>query len=267
MDLLNYFLPISSRPTYYSSSEIGFTVPKNLERKNDERVLGAKLVLNRPLFGHCYMKILPSYFNNMPQLSGVFISPLVDIRKIVPSASFPGDIDLLIIPYENQNLILSKTLVVELKAIRASFDKQGKSPNDFGFTQAKALLDLGFPYVAVGHLIVSDNSPREAWRNIMMGKIKDAETGELGELEEVSADMLPVDLMARAYGRMIKNRNDSKIGLFSAYISSTKGMWFPEGSSASWNNKTSKNLLDAIHEYYLSDFDNFFDTPRYNPKP
>jgi hypothetical protein len=199
----------------------------------------------------------------MPPKSGVLIKCLVPIKDIISTASFPGDIDLLIIPYENESIILSKTLAIELKAVRASFSKQGKSPNDIGFSQANALTSLGFPYVAIGHLIISDKSPREAWREMMTTRIKDEKTGLCEKLQYTFIDMLPADLIQRSHGRLNKRCKDSSIGYFSAYISNDNERWFPEGGSARWNKRASKNLLDSIYQYYQSNFNFFFDTPRH----
>jgi hypothetical protein len=74
-------------------------------------------------------------------------------------------------------------MAIEVKAIRASFAKQGRSPNEYGFSQAAALIAIGFPYVTVAHLIVSDRSPRSAWRK-MMGAVVLNSDGELGEFVE-----------------------------------------------------------------------------------
>ena len=84
---------------------------------------------------------------------------MVQMSLLKPAVRFPGDIDILIVPYENDFLQLDRVLAIEVKVVRASFEKQGRSPNDFGISQTKALLRAGFPYCAVAHLIVSDESP------------------------------------------------------------------------------------------------------------
>ncbi len=262
MDIEDYRKPINIRPQYLHGGSEVFVVPKKLLEKEDEKVLGIKLVVNRRLFGFCYQQLLPEYFASMPENSGVFIRGFVQTNAILHGVLFPGDIDLLIIPYEGDTLVLSKTLAVELKAVRSSFAKQGKSPNQFGFSQTQALIDAGFPYVAVGHLIVSDQSPRESWRNVGVTRLTNAETGECEELTYTDADMMPADLIGRCFGRLKTNCANSKIGLFSAYISD-HGSWHPEGTRAVWNQKTSANVLDAVWDYYCRDAGSFFDTRRY----
>jgi hypothetical protein len=131
------------------------------------------------LFGHAYRALQADYFDEMLLDAGVFIAPLILTHKIFPGMHRPGDIDLLVIPYEGGHLVLERTLAIEFKVIRASFARQGKSPNDFGYSQAAALLDLGIPYVAVGHFITSDSSPRELWHQVMRGEILDS-SGRFG---------------------------------------------------------------------------------------
>jgi hypothetical protein len=57
---------------------------------------------------------------------------------------------LLAIPYEENEMILSMTIAIEVKIVRACYSNKGKSPNQYGFSQASALLEHGFPYAGVG---------------------------------------------------------------------------------------------------------------------
>jgi hypothetical protein len=262
MDILNYKKKLTCRPEYIKGGVGSFLIPKKLLNKNDEKALGIKFVINRFLFGQCYQLLFPEYFNSMPQDSGVLIRGFVDTDKILKNISYPGDIDLLVIPYHGDELILSRSLAIELKIIRATFIKQGKSPNQYGFSQSQALLDAGFPYTAVGHLIISDDSPKEFWRNILSTTIVNAETGECSPLEPIQKDMLPADLISRSFGRLKANRINSNIGCFSSYLSDD-GIWYPMGDKAIWNQKTTRDTLDSIWKYYCNDVNSFFDTRRY----
>src|SRR5690349_15958157 len=160
MDTLR--VPLTHRPRRIGDGEVAIVLPKALFEKDDEIALGARLVCNRRLFGACYSGIVPSYYDSMGRESGVMVGGFVRSANVLPAMSFPGDIDLLVIPYENDELVVSETLTIELKAVRAKFAKQGKSPNEYGFSQAKAMLSHGFPYSAVAHLITSDSSPEDS---------------------------------------------------------------------------------------------------------
>lgn len=265
MDIHNYRKPFHCRPRHIANGAPAFAIPNKLLENNDEIALAIRLITERKLFGMCYQLLLPEYFHSMPYDSGVFIRGLVQTNSILPNVTFPGDIDLLIIPYEGNSLLLSKSLVVELKAIRATFLKQGKSPNQFGFSQANALLEAGFPYVAVGHLVVSDKSPSTSWRQIGVTRIIDQVTGECEPIREAYADQLPNDLLGRAHGRLEKNCTNLAIGYFSAYLTdlTDEGIWCPYGSRTEWNCKTSKDVLDAIYDYYCRHAESFYETRRY----
>jgi len=194
------------------------------------------------------------------------IGAFIPSQLIVPEMKFPGDVDLLIIPYSNDRLLISETLIIEIKIVRAKYIKQGKAPNEFGFSQAKATLKNGFPYAAVAHLITSDASPVEVWREMLSATVADADSGKLKDLEEIAVDMLPFDLMLRSFGRLNSNCDDNSLGLLAAYISTENtGMWFPQGRPAKKNPLASMSTLRAIAEYYNANFKSFLDTPKYDP--
>ncbi|BCM26203.1 hypothetical protein ZMTM_24620 [Methyloradius palustris] len=230
-----------------------------------EFALGVQLVLKRELFGRCYQALLTDYFDSMPKNSGAMISIFLPMQSLMPSVSFPGDIDLLIIPYEGNHLIVSEAMAVELKAVRAKFSNQGKSPNEFGFSQAEALLKLGFPYAGLAHLIVSDQSPVEFHQKMKVATIID-EVRQTAELTgDALVDIMPMHLMERSFGRLMANCKNQKLGLLASYIGD-EGLWFPVGRSASRNPKTDNNFLQLLGEYFQSNSHRFINIPRY-PRP
>lgn len=265
---------ITIRPRAPRHGDVSFMLAKNLVHNFREEALSIGLISRRQLFGYVYSRLQPRYFYEMPRKSGVFIKPLVKTEDIIPGAIRPGDIDLLVIPYEGPQLILERTLAIEIKAIRASFDRQGKSPNDFGYSQAAGLLKLGFPFVAIVHLVVSDQSPESAWRNIKAATILDEE-GRVGQIEDIRADMLPSDLIDRGYGRLSKNCLTPEIGLACAYVgeynqiasdvSEDRGYWIPRGRAATFNECTSITTLQSVEQYFNTHVSTFLDNPRYDP--
>lgn len=256
-----FHVPLVRRPRLVGNSEMAFVVNKSLVESNDEMALALSFMCDRQLFGYCYWALLPEYFEVMGANSGVFIAPLVSSAEVLPGMKFPGDIDLLVIPYEANELVLSMSLAIELKVVRAKFAKQGKSPNEYGFSQGKSLLAHGFPFVAVGHLIVSDTSPETHWRQVHKMVVLNGETGRVSAPEEVSADMLPADLIRRCHGRMLANCNEQNLGLFAAYLSGN-GTWMPDGRRATASSTADRATLEAIGAYYERNFKKFLDTPR-----
>lgn len=248
----------------------GFAVPESLISSRHEIALIIQLVCERRLFGLAYLELQPDYFDAMPQDSGVLLCPLVLTRELFPEAVRPGDIDLLVIPYENDQLVLHRVMAIEAKAIRATFMKQGKAPNEFGFSQAAALLDLGFPYVALAHLIVSDTSPESAWREMGVAEKID-DDGRVKILPNIMTDMMPADLMNRGLGRLRANRRIPELGLLAAYLETApragfgNSFWFPEGMAARFNPKVTTDTLERIGDFYHANVGRFIMTPRFPP--
>lgn len=138
--------PIKRRPRRVLDGE-RVLLPEWMIRKADERYLGIRFVLERQLFGMGYQQLDSNYFNKMPRDSGVMIMGLVPIEEICPGQTFPGDIDLLVIPFEGDELLASRALAIEVKAVRALYARPHRSPNSFGLSQAGALLSLGFRWL------------------------------------------------------------------------------------------------------------------------
>jgi len=269
-------IPMKNLPRFIGSGGKVFGLSEHSVKKKSESSLITYLVCQRRLFGLFYSGLLPDYFRKMRRGSGVLISSLVRTSDIVGSALFPGDIDILIIPYDGDHLIVSRTLVVEVKIVRASFIRQGKSPNDFGFSQASALLDLGFPYAAVAHLIVSESSPADAWRQVLSVEMLDGNTGRVSLPQRTTADLLPADLMERTYGRLCRNASRAELGLAAVYIDGWRlieagavardGAWFPECRRATVNAKADRLVMQSVYNYYEMHHLNFLQTPRYDPE-
>src|SRR5690606_9762674 len=93
----------------------------------------------------------------------------------------------------------------------------GKSPNEFGFSQAAGMRQMGLPYFGVLHLIVSDSSPRTNWKPMGVLKILDR-YGRVEILPDEDHDHLPYDLIQRTYGRLSNNSLDSACGYAAVYI-------------------------------------------------
>ena len=210
----------------------------------------------------------------MPPGSGVALGVAVPTRLLGSHIQRPGDIDLLVVPYHGADLILDRILAVEVKVVRASYCRQNKSPNDFGFTQAQALMELGFPYVAVVYLIVSDQSPSEAWQWTGVARVIDRE-GRVELLPRERQDLLPATLIERSFGRLVSNAPVEEIGLASVYIDQPSltpagvyslgpNIWMPRGRAASRNAKYDPRLMEKTADLFLANRDGLIVTPRHD---
>lgn len=264
---------IKHRPGLVRNGQIAATLPKSLIERNAEEALIIEFTCHRKLFGDAYSGLQSDYFRSMPQRSGVFVRPLIPIGEIVPGATRPGDIDLLVVPYEGDQLILDRALAIEVKVVRASYARQGRSPNDFGISQASALMQLGFPQAALAHLIVSDASPAEAWRDAYRATVLDAQ-GRVGELAPVKIDLMPADLVARVYGRLSSICLFPDLGLASVYVrhkdegllpTKGTGVWNTECRPANRNPNVRREILEAIGNCFEASPQLWLDNPRFDP--
>lgn len=268
------WIQLEAPPKALRHKEAYAYLPPKMGRDHHELALTLAWICNRQLFGRTYSSLQPEYFWDMPHGSGVLLRPVVTTSKISPGAIRPGDIDLLVIPYHGDELVLEQTLVLEIKAVRATFAKQGKSPNEFGFSQAEGLSALGFPYVGLVHLIVSDQSPEHAWRMMGRAEILDEE-GRVRLLPSVPHDMLPADLMDRTFGRLEGNSRNPDHGLAAVYLEpwseefktfrSDGGYWLPTCRRAQANGHVSNELLLRVGRYYKKNASSFLATPRFDP--
>ncbi|WP_169392568.1 MULTISPECIES: hypothetical protein [Psychrobacter] len=239
-------------------------LPKEWFENNDERGIIARLLIDKRYFGSCYRKLNPLFFENN-FYKGVVVSMLVDSYKVHPELKRPGDVDVLIIPYTKDSLVFSETMAIEAKVLRSAYTNQNKSPNQFGFSQAEGLWNIGFPYVAVAHFIVSDLSPTHQWRKILQGTVGKNDT--INNLKEVYFDDLPLILMARTLGRLSKSSKNQNFGLLSSYLGNIKdkSMFFPDGTRCIKNPLNNEDLIKGLIKYYSENYKCFLNIPKNPP--
>lgn len=238
-----------------------FDRPRVTSDPYDEGNLVPHLVANAYRATAWFSLLMPEYHKNMPFDSGVLFYTSVPSNMLSTHLSFPGDIDLLAIPYEGCDLVLSRALAIEVKVIRVSYANQKKSPNRFGFSQAMALAEFGFPYVAVAHLVVSDRSPESEFVEYISVKLVD---DQIGEMCPVRADPLPIRLTDRAFGRLEANARDCRIGLFAECMHG-EGVYLPCGRPCGYFGYT-KECVTSLAQFYNKETDMFFRLPRYAPE-
>lgn len=241
--------------------------------KSNETFLTLFIIGNRRLFGSIYSGLLPDYFYEMPRESGVLICPVAKTELLFHGQKLPGDIDLIVIPYERDTLILDKTMAVEIKIIRASYNRQDKSPNEFGYSQCRSLLKLGFPYVSLVHIIVSDRSPEDTWEDVPAYRIiNDQGEAESAGMERM--DTMPWRLIERAFGRLTKNAGTELIGLSATYVDTghpkskdnteINGFHFPLCKKCQENPNLSESNMSILGNFFEKNSHRFFMTPRFD---
>lgn len=68
----------------------------------------------------------------------------------------PGDFDIIIIPYDDDNIYYSKTCVYEVKVNRPTNKKPNASAKTNGVDQINGLIKDGFPYISLIYVTVSE---------------------------------------------------------------------------------------------------------------
>ncbi len=234
---------------------------RKIKNKWDEECVVANTIANMKVFTRWYSTLLPNLYLESGLHSGVMVTMSVPIQKLTSGLSFPGDIDILTIPYENDYLIPSLAMVVEIKVLRAQKRRLGKSPNQFGFSQAFSLLQYGFPYMAVGHVIVTDDVRDEPNREMLLAKI--GSQNSIISSNTIAEDAFEVDLCHRTYGRLISNTVDDNIGLFSMNFDGLR-MFETLGKACKFNPQYDSKVIDRIQRFYEQNTDIFFEIPRYS---
>lgn len=171
----------------------------------------------------------------------------------------PGDIDYLIIPYSENDIMISKTIAIEAKIVRPTINNPAKNANSMGGKQAKGLIKDGFPYIGLLHISIPEALPDEMKQNIPIysGDISDdgqgwnANTfGETGQYKLI--DMFPAIHASRHKGRIVSMNLPETIGYNVIALSITKdgenfsGYTLGDTNKGKYNSDTSIDLIKAI---------------------
>jgi len=116
----------------------------------------------------------------------------------------PGDIDLLMVPLEESNPNVDRAMALEAKIVRPSVRKPDRNAGSMGVTQAKGLLDDGFPYVGLLHISIPEPLPEDRlWSIPFMGTVGNGAEGSFGETgEKTLFDPFPLISADRQEGRL-----------------------------------------------------------------
>lgn len=249
MKTLEYREQIIHRPPCYiqDNRQVMF-VPNahKIKRKWDEENVVAHIIANMKIAGRWFCAIMPNLYLEAGPQSGLMVTMSVPSKSIIPDMAYPGDIDILAIPYEGNELILSKVIAVEIKILRAEKRRPNKSPNKCGFSQAASLFDFGFPYVAVGHLIVTDEALDNLDRNAVIALT--GENGRIASCRPEVVDMFENDIALRSFGRLKKSCENDQLGYFVMNYDGRR-MFEPIGYSCSQNMNYNENYLGRLGHF------------------
>lgn len=250
-------------PCYIQDNRQVMFVPNahKIKHKWDEENVVAHIIANMKIAGRWFCAIMPNLYLEAGPQSGLMVTMSVPSKSIIPDMVYPGDIDILVIPYESNELILSKVIAVEIKILRAEKRRPNKSPNKYGFSQAASLFDYGFPYVAVGHLIVTDETLDNPDRNAVIALT--GENGRIASCRPEAVDMFEKDIALRSFGRLKKSCENDQLGYFVMNYDGRR-MFEPIGYSCSQNMNYNEKLFRQIGAFYKENYQIFLELPRYS---
>ncbi|HEY9209981.1 MAG TPA: hypothetical protein VIO56_01110 [Methylotenera sp.] len=125
----------------------------------------------------------------------------------------PGDIDYLIVPFSENEILFERTIAIEAKVVRPSVSKPGRNTNTMGRTQATGLLRDGFPFVGLVHISVPEPLPSQMHRKIPVLSNSLGPNGELLETGEYHlVDPFPLLSAKRQEGRVLALDLPKEIG-------------------------------------------------------
>jgi len=68
----------------------------------------------------------------------------------------PGDFDIIVIPYTNEEILFNRSGVFEVKVVRPTRKRPQKNANSLGLTQLNGLINDGFPFVGLIHISTTE---------------------------------------------------------------------------------------------------------------
>lgn len=164
----------------------------------------------------------------------------------------PGDIDLLIVPFKN-GLLLDRTIAVEVKIVRPTIQKPSRNVNSMGLHQTLGLLDDGFPFVGLLHVVVPEPLPVQWHWRVPLKSLEADEHGQPKDTGEfILFDPFPRISVQRHEGRLRALPLPSEVAYKSIAFTLSQcrekftGWHVGEERSGQRNPRTSSHLLECV---------------------
>jgi len=226
--------------------------------RSEEEII-KRIVANKTSLANCVRFALNAAF---PYPEHQFANDVL-ISVNVPRAQLgldperkPGDIDLLIIPFNDYRYHFERSIAIEVKVLRPTIAKPSRNSNSMGFKQTSGLLQDGFPFVGLLHIAVPETTPAEFCWDVPMIANTLGPNGELVETgERVVIDPFPIITAQRQEGRINALGLPVEAGFKSIGLNlSRDGEDFSGGTvgfekTGGPNPQLSQELLAAIEEY------------------
>lgn len=249
--------------------------PTDLTMRANEKVICALTMTNLPLMGQIIRGMFEEYLmrgsdhsTRMEANDGFLGAIIVPTEEILAVKNcLPGDLDLLLIRHRQGNPVFEDSFSIEVKVLRMNPERQSKTTNEFGISQCRGMISLGFPYVGLLHVIIREEAHEGRHKNIMVARVLD-KNGNVKIEPSIRRDISDWETSARQFGRLSK-LTDNVIGLsvFSAELTldSTSqrlkdyageayfsAYTVPHNRQGSRNLATSKLIPEGIRKYFFA---------------
>lgn len=163
----------------------------------------------------------------------------------------PGDFDILIIPYNENEVFYNRTCAIEVKVVRPRRNNPRKAPNSYGITQIEGLIKDGFPLVGLLHICMT-------------------EPLEESEKSTIKFDLVPFDIdNPKNNNDFMKNALDVKFDHFSQFSAENqmKKLISKDIPKYVGLNTIGVNILKdgSLISWFNYDFNNGFSSGYFNP--
>lgn len=118
----------------------------------------------------------------------------------------PGDIDVLIIPFNQKKIYFENTSVYEIKIVRPTLSNPSRNANSLGISQVLGLLEDGFPSVSLIHICLTEPLPENEKMDLKFSTLKG--NSGIGPEEGKSFDDYLIDVKRTIFlGGLVKIRS------------------------------------------------------------
>jgi hypothetical protein len=155
------------------------------------------------------------------ETDGLFISYSVPREELgLFKGGVPGDIDILAIPFKDNEPLSAYAMAIEVKVTRPTLAKPSKNANKLGSTQTLGLVAAGFPLVGLLHVCMPEKTPSDLLTPIPF--LTEPYISSGNQKDCMLMDLFPVAVAERQQGRLTSLNLPSWIGIHAFGISSNK---------------------------------------------
>ncbi len=205
---------------------------------------------------------------NLGRYEGVYFSKMIRREELkLTRLGKPGDVDVLLVPYQGTNIFFEESAAFEVKVVRPTIDNPNRNANSFGRTQIKGLIEDGFPLIGLIHVCVPEPLPPEFRTEIMAVKSplnihvpNGNKEFNPDDFDLITYDWFPGAMVDKQMQRLLSFKLPRFVGLlcfalsFNRYdeVQMIKSMLFLTLEKGSFNTKVRKDTIEKIKQHFTT---------------